>query len=515
MKLSQGVKPSQGAKFSDPADKTGTRDVIWMSVPMFVELFMQMSVGYVDQIMLSHLGTQPAAAVGNAIQILNLVTIALSAMATASTVLISRALGAGNKGHINEMSMVALVVNAGLALAATFAIFAWWPQLFSVLNVNEDIYAMTKSFLLIVASTTILQGVYFAFAAVLRAFARVGDIMVVNLITNAFNIVGCLVLVNGMPQWGIPAMGVEGSALAWSASRVLGVVLVVWLFMRHTTARMRISCLRPFPLRTLKQMLGIGVPSSGEQFSYDLSQMVILAFVNMLGSAVVTVKVYCSMCASIAYTYSIAIAQATQIVIGYLFGRRQPAKIFHRSAVVTVKVYCSMCASIAYTYSIAIAQATQIVIGYLFGRRQPAKIFHRVWFANVVAMVLSVSISVVLYLNSDFIFGLVTDDPFIHELGRQILAIEILLEVGRSLNIVLVRALIGVGDVKTPVTMNIISSWVVAVGGSWLFGIHFGWGLVGMWLAMCIDEWFRGIFFVVKFAIGRWKKNLPDGPAAC
>lgn len=451
-------------KFSDPAERTSTRDVVWMSVPMFVELFMQMSVGYVDQIMLSHLGTQPAAAVGNAIQVLNLVTIMLSAMATASTVLISRALGAGNKGHINEMSMVALVVNAGLALAATAAIFAWWPQLFAVLNVNDDIYSMTKSFLLIVASTTILQGVYFAFAAVLRAFARVGDIMVVNLITNAINIAGCLVLVNGMPQWGVPALGVEGSALAWSASRAVGVVLVIWCFRKHTTARMRISCLRPFPFRTLKQMLGIGVPSSGEQFSYDLSQMVILAFVNMLGSAVVTVK-----------------------------------------------VYCSMCASIAYTYSIAIAQATQIVIGYLFGRRQPAKIFHRVWFANAVAMVLSVSISVVLYLNSDFIFGLVTDDPFIHELGRQILAIEILLEVGRSLNIVLVRALIGVGDVKTPVTMNIISSWTIAVGGSWLFGIHFGWGLVGMWMAMCLDEWFRGIFFVVKFALGRWRGNIPAG----
>lgn len=449
-------------RFSDPADRTSSRDVLWMSLPMFVELFMQMSAGYVDQIMLSHLGTQPAAAVGNALQVLNLVTIMLSAMATASTVLISRALGAGNKGHINEMSMVALVVNVGLALLATAVIFAWWPQLFSLLNINDDIYSMTKSFLLIVAFTTVLQGAYFAFTAVLRAFARVGDIMVVNLIANGVNIIGCLVLVNGVGAWGIPAMGIEGSALSWCAFRVVALVLVIWCFRRHTTARMRISCLRPFPLRTLRQMLGIGVPSSGEQFSYDLSQMVILAFVNMLGSAVVTVK-----------------------------------------------VYCSMCASIAYTYSIAVSQATQVVIGYLFGRGKPRQIFHRVWTANVIAIVLSVSISVLLYVNSDAIFGLVTDDPFVHELGRQILAIEIFLEVGRSLNIVLVRALIGVGDVKTPVIMNVISSWLVAVGGSWFFGIHCGMGLVGMWLAMCIDEWFRGIFFIVKFALGRWKKNIP------
>ena len=49
---------------------------------------MQIMVGNVNQVMLSPFGTDPAAAVGNALQILNIITIALSAMGTASTVLI-------------------------------------------------------------------------------------------------------------------------------------------------------------------------------------------------------------------------------------------------------------------------------------------------------------------------------------------------------------------------------------------------------------------------------------------
>lgn len=448
-------------KFDNPADRTSTRDVFAMSLPIFVELFLQMSVGYVDQILLANLGTQPAAAVGNAIQILNLVTIMLSAMATAATVLISRALGAGHRGHINVMTTVSFVANTCTALVITIGLFCLWPQLLDLLNVNADIYAMTANFLLIVASTTVLQGVYFALTSVLRAFARMKDIMVVNIVGNVLNILGCLILVNGVPALGIPALGVVGSAISWVIFRVFAVALAAFYFLRHTSARVRISTLRPFPVQTFKQMLIIGVPSSGEQFSYDLSQTVILAFVNLLGSAVVTVKVYCSMCASIAYTYSIAISQATQIVIGYLFGRKNI---------------------------------------------QP--IFHRVFTAAGIAILISVSISVVLYLNSDAIFSLVTDDPFIHQLGRQILFVEIFLEVGRSLNIVMVRALIGVGDVKTPVTLNIICSWAIAVAGGYLLGIHLGMGLVGVWIAMCADEVIRGILLTGKFALGRWKRNV-------
>ena len=53
-------------------------------------------IGNINQFMLAPLGTEPAAAVGNALQILNIVTIALSAMGTASTVLVTPRVG-GNR----------------------------------------------------------------------------------------------------------------------------------------------------------------------------------------------------------------------------------------------------------------------------------------------------------------------------------------------------------------------------------------------------------------------------------
>lgn len=442
-----------------PAEKTSSADVFVLSVPLFIELFMQIMVGNVNQMMLAPHGTDPAAAVGNALQILNIITIALSAMGTASTVLVTRVLGnASSKRTISEIATVALVVNMALGALMTAVLFAFWPQFFSWLHIDATLWGMGSSFLLIVGSTTILQGALFAITALLRSFARVGDVMGASLAMNAVNVGVGLVLVNGLG--GVPALGVEGTAAANVAARVVGLGLAAFMLLRHTDVRPSPRLLRPFPKKTLKNMLGVGIPSSGEQMNYDLAQIVILSFINVLGTTVVTVKVYCSMLASIAYLYSIALSQATQIVLGYLFG----------------------------------AGKFDIV------RR-------RVWMADLIAAVLTTAVSLTLWWNFDAVVGLLTADPVVHELGRQIMLVEVFLGIGRSLNIVMVRALIALGDVRTPVTVNVAFSWVFAVGGGWLLGIGWGWGLVGMWIAMCIDEWLRAGFLIATFARGGWKRR--------
>lgn len=442
-----------------PAEKTAASDVFILSVPLFVELFMQIMIGNVNQFMLAPLGNSSVAAVGNALQILNIVTIALSAMGTASTVLITRVLGkSGAREQVSEIGTVALVVNMALAALMTLVLFVCWPQFFAWLHIEQSVWGMASSYLLIVGATTVLQGASFAFTAVLRSYARAGDVMKASLAMNAVNIAAGALLINGVGF--IPSLGVEGAALASVAARAVGLVVACRLVRRGTDVRIRMSYVRPFPWATCKRMLGVGVPSSGEQMNYDLAQIVILSFINVLGTTVVTVKVYCSMIAGIAYLYSIALSQATQIVLGYLYGA---------------------------------------------GKFDAVK--KRVWAADLIAIVLTTCVSTAIWLNADVVLGLFTADPVVHELGRQVLLVEIFLGIGRALNIVMVRALIAVGDVKTPVTVNVLSSWLFAVGGGYFLGVGLEWGIVGMWIAMCVDEWLRAAFLVFTFARGGWRRR--------
>ena len=83
--------------------------------------------------------------------------------------------------------------------------------------------------------------------------------------------------------------------------------------------------------------------------------------------------------------------------------------------------------------------------------------------------------------------------------------VEVALEVGRSLNIVLVRNLQAVGDVKYPVLLGVCSQWAVGVGLAYLLGVQLGWGLAGIWAAFALDENLRGILFVLRWKRGKWR----------
>ena len=85
--------------------------------------------------------------------------------------------------------------------------------------------------------------------------------------------------------------------------------------------------------------------------------------------------------------------------------------------------------------------------------------------------------------------------------------IEIALEIGRAINITLVRALQTSGDVIFPTMLAIIFCWLVAVLFSYIFGVSFKLGIIGVWIAMTLDELIRGLIFIIRLRLGKWKKR--------
>jgi Na+-driven multidrug efflux pump len=210
--------------------------------------------------------------------------------------------------------------------------------------------------------------------------------------------------------------------------------------------------------KTLKQLLLISLPSGGEAMSYNLSQICIQRFINLFGTIVINTK-----------------------------------------------VYCYILANIAYVYSIAIAQATQVVTGYLMGKADYVSIKKRVFSSAVISICVSVTLTTLMYFNSDLVFRMFTDNPEILTLGKSILLVEIFLEIGRSVNITMVKCLVATGDVNFPMLVSVCSVWTIAVGGGYVLGILFNMGLVGIWIAMACDEFLRAVVFVIRFKMGKWK----------
>lgn len=67
--------------------------VFKMSVPIFIELLLQLLVGNIDQIMISRYSADSVAAIVNGNQIMNIIIIVVNMLAMASAVILSQYIG--------------------------------------------------------------------------------------------------------------------------------------------------------------------------------------------------------------------------------------------------------------------------------------------------------------------------------------------------------------------------------------------------------------------------------------
>ncbi len=428
-----------------------------MTWPVFIELLLQMLVGNIDQIMLSQYNDTAVAAVGNANQIMTTLILSFSVICLAATIMLSQYLGAQETKKVEQIYTLAVGLNLVISIVLTTVLLIGADALFEIMKVPVEARAEAKSYLIITALSLPCQAMMLTFSAFLRAHAKMLVIMCSTGLINLINIVGNAVFIYGIGPF--PQLGAAGAAVSTSICRTAGMILMILAFFRTIPgACISRKHLTPFPKDVLCRFLRIGLPSGGEGLSYNLSQSISLIFVNMMGTYAVTTRMYTVMFAQVCYMLINAVSQAAAIVIGYCIGARD--------------------------FDQADRQNWRVL-----------KIF------TPISMVLAVLLAVF----AKPLFGLFSSDPQVIALGQQVLWVDVLLELGRCFNIVLVRNLQAVGDVAFPVTIGICSQWIIGVGVAYLLGIHCGLGLVGVWLAFMLDENLRAIIFVIRWKKGRWR----------
>lgn len=439
-------------------EKYDNKTIFMMSLPIFVELLLQLLVGNIDQFMISKYSQEAVAAIGNGNQIMNIVIVVLNVMSVSTTILISQYLGAKNKSKGSEVSTASLLISSVFSILITILVILFNKQLFMWLKVPNEILAETSRYTVIIASFILIQGIYMTINSILRSYALMKEVMYVSILMNMINIIGNAILINGLFK--APRLGIVGAAISTNFSKCIGLIAVTIILIKKVDVKISLKYLKPFPIDTIKKLLFIGLPSGGESLSYNLSQMIILKVVNIFGTSVIATRVYGNMLANVCYVYSLAIGQATQVVIGYLIGA---------------------------------------------GREDEVE--NRVWSVSVISLVVSLAVTILIYFNSDAVFGIFSKDPVVLALGKKIIFIEIFLEIGRAINIVMTKCLIAAGDVYYPVLTTLTFSWVVAVGGSYILGVKLGLGLQGVWLAMMMDELIRAVIFAIRFKSCKWKNK--------
>lgn len=109
-----------------------------------------------------------------------------------------------------------------------------------------------------------------------------------------------------------------------------------------------------------------------------------------------------------------------------------------------------------------------------------------------------------MYVGAPFMMSLLTPEAEIRLLGIHILRIEVFAEPLYAASIVASGALRGTGDTMIPSLMNFISIWFVRIPLAVL--LVEGYGLPGVWIAMCLELCFRGTIFLIRLYREKWLK---------
>ena len=434
------------------------KELTKLVIPIFIETLLIMMLGAVDTIMLSQYSDESVAAVGVVNQIVMFAFLIFEVINIGTSVLCSQYLGAGLRKKMVQVVGVSLLLNLAVGVLVSLILHFGAATLLGWMGLRPELLKYGIGYMEIVGAFAFFQALSLTVSASLRSANKAIYPMLVTVLVNVLNIIGNYSLIFG--KFGFPALGAEGAAISTSVARgVSMVVLFIILFRKHIPSFPR-AWFRPFPWIELKNLMKVGLPSAGENMSYSFSQVVITFLINMLGNNALATRTYTVNIVMFVYLFAIAMAQGGAISIGHLIGQRK------------------------------------IRAAYLLGK-----------YVMRLSILVSLVLSCIWAALGHTFFSLLTNNEEIIRLGVMVMLIDIVVEIGRAVNIYATNALRSAGDVNYPFYVGLVVQWCVSGGLSYLLGIYWGWGLAGMWCAFLLDENIRAIIFVRRWNSLKWAKK--------
>ncbi|MBQ0060416.1 MAG: MATE family efflux transporter [Bacteroidaceae bacterium] len=426
--------------------------------PIFIETLLLMLMGAVDTFMLGQYDDNAVGAVGVVNQLVTFAFLIFQIINVGTTVLCSQFLGAGRRDKMIQVTGVALLINIVCGIVVSAGLYFGASPLLKMMGLRGEMMPYGMNYMEIVGAFAFFQAIHMTISASLRADKKAIYPMLVIMVVNVVNILGNYTLIFG--NFGAPELGVEGAAISTVLGRGTAMVLLLIILFRKHISSFPMKLFRPFPWHELKNLLKIGVPSAGENMSYNIQQIVLVYFINQLGNVELVTRSYIVNFVMFVYLFAICVAQGGSILIGHLIGEKKPHAAF--------------------------------VLGKYVMRS---------------SLIVSVLLSLLWALLGNTLFTSLTNNTEIIELGCTILMVDILVEAGKSINIYATTALRSTGDVFFPFYLGVVVQWGVGILFGYMFGIYFGWGLIGIWFSMFLDESIRGLVFVHRWNSMKWMKK--------
>ncbi len=427
-------------------------------IPLIIEQLLAATIGIADTIMVASCGEAAVSGISLVDSVNFLLIVLFSSLATGGAVVAAQYIGKGDRESACKSANQLLYSSLFLSLILMTVTIIFRDFILSTVfgAIGNDVMANAQVYFLISAASYPFLAVFNSGAALFRSMGDSKTSMITSIIMNTINVVGNAALIYGAN------MGVAGAATATLVSRIFGAVLITFLLINkeriiHYKELHKIH----FDMSMIKKILYIGVPNGIENSIFQIGKILVASIIAGLGTASITANAVAGNMANIQIIPGSAIGMAMVTVVGQCVGAKDFA---------SAKKYAKKLLFFAY---LAIFATTLFLAVFL----KPILGFYNL---SAETMEITTQIFIIHGICAVFIWA-----P----------------------SFALPNALRAANDVKFTMYTSLATMWACRIALSYVFVNFMDMGVLGIWVAMCIDWVARAALFLWRFFSGKWTKK--------
>lgn len=431
------------------------RQIFALYLPILIDQAFIVGLNLVNTAMISSSGVAAVSAV-NIVDSLNIFLISVFvAVATGGTVVVAQYKGSRNDRNVSRASAATVTAVTLLAVGIGLLLIGFHNPLLKLLfgAASADVLDNARVYLIGSSISYVGLAVVQAVCSALRGIGKTRASLSLSLIMNLMYVLLNLLLITLLD------MGVLGMTLAINIARFAGAACALYyLFKMEASLHLHLSDLFRLPIEMLRKILFIGIPFAAEQLFFNGGKLLTQVFIVSLG------------------TYAIA----TNAIGGSLAGVFQIPAGALSLTIVTVVGQC-------------------IGSGNVSDARKFIKSF--LWLGSGSLALISL-ILLPLFRPLVSIFSPPSDivnDIFLVLLVSSIAQVPLW-----SISFILPSALRAAGDSRFTSITSMLTMWLFRVILGYVLGITLGFGILGVWVAMCSEWGVRGAIFLWRFRGKKW-----------
>ena len=430
--------------------------------PILFEVIFGLSLYITDTYFLSRVSDLAASSIGSLVPLLGICIFGYQAFVQSVTSVGAQFVSAKNwkDGKSVYQILIALSLFTGSSLGAIFFLsrnFVGKLLGFSELGAN---YIAT--YLGVLAVFLVFQVMKSVFGAILSSMGKPQYSMFAAVLGNSINIALNILVLNNFLVHKDATAALSGVAWATSISQIAACAfLFVILILKSDIHVISISQLQQNAASLCKSIFKVAGPGIFEPISVELMFLVHFMIVVRIGAQETSAHNYTLNITMFIVAFSNALGIANQIVISHQIGKRELLSAY--------------------------AETIRTAIGVCF---------------------VVVFLSCLLFFFSDQIMSIFTKDQAVLKECSKILFVNIFVQIGIAINTVIGMVIRATKDSKYSALMSVSVMWLVGVPLVYLFGAKLGFGLLGVWIARCIDECIRAFLHVLRFKKKVWMDSI-------